>query len=274
MLDRYLRFGAKALLSILLTIGLIGGLSLLDQYVRSERGMLQAATLTIPYTFSSGGVIYASQMNSNFTAIRDVVNAIDDANITNASITGSTKLVNASVTLGKMASDSVDSSKIVNGSIALADMGSASVGSSQLVADSVTPAAYNDASCQQLFMWRAFDLADATVTNYFGLDGDTGAVLNESTFPATRIPVATYFHTLRVTVTVAPGSGKSWLFRLKDDAVDTALQCTISDAATSCTDLGSSVLGATDSRMYFRATPTSTPALPTRVWVSLCGSID
>lgn len=91
-----------------------------------------AATLTIPNTFSSGGVIYASQMNQNFNAIRDVVNALDDANVTNGSITGSLKLVNLSVTLAKMAADSVDSSKILDGTIATGDLADSSVNSAKI----------------------------------------------------------------------------------------------------------------------------------------------
>lgn len=92
-----------------------------------------AGTLNIPYTFSPGGIIYSSQMNANNTAIRSVVNSLDDANYSNAGMTGSTKLKDATVTLAKLASNSVDASKIVDGSIVLAELASSSVDSSKIV---------------------------------------------------------------------------------------------------------------------------------------------
>lgn len=87
-----------------------------------------ASTLNIPNTFTPGQVIFSSQINANFQAIRSVVNLLDDQNIANASITGSTKLVDGSVPLAKLAADSVNASKIVDGSI----------GPNELATDAVT----------------------------------------------------------------------------------------------------------------------------------------
>jgi hypothetical protein len=116
-----------------------------------------ASTLNLPFTFSSGGVIYASQMNANFEAIRAVVNALDDQNIANASITGSTKLIDGTVTLAKLAGNSVNSSKIVDASIVAGDIADGAIVASKIPDGSITSAKITDATVASV------DLADAGV---------------------------------------------------------------------------------------------------------------
>lgn len=80
-------------------------------------------TLSIPNTFVSGTTISSSQMNANFSAISSVVNGtLNDVNLKNAGITGSTKLIDGTVTLAKMAGDSVNAAKIVDGSVGTVEL--------------------------------------------------------------------------------------------------------------------------------------------------------
>jgi hypothetical protein len=71
------------------------------------------SSVTLPYpTFPDGSTASGTQVIANLDAIVDVVNgAIDNTNITNASITGSTKLVDATVTAAKLAPGAVIESK-------------------------------------------------------------------------------------------------------------------------------------------------------------------
>lgn len=94
-----------------------------------------ADTLSIPYkTKNPGDTIFSSHWTSNFQSIEDVVNGlISDVNIKNASVTGSTKLVDLSVTLGKLAADSVNSSKIVADSIVAGDIATDGVGTAEIL---------------------------------------------------------------------------------------------------------------------------------------------
>jgi hypothetical protein len=81
-----------------------------------------SATLSIPNTFVGGQTIFASQMNANFTAIRDVVNNLDDANYANDSMTASSKIIDGTIDLAAMGTDSVDASKIKALSVDVSEM--------------------------------------------------------------------------------------------------------------------------------------------------------
>lgn len=137
---------------ILVLLGIVVGL------IMSPPSHVEASTLNIPNTFSSGGIIYASQMNQNFDAIRNVVNALDDQNIANASITGSSKLIDGTVTLAKMASDSVNSAKIVDGSIVAADIATGAITSALILDGTIASADILDGTI------ASADIADNAIT--------------------------------------------------------------------------------------------------------------
>lgn len=80
---RFIETGARVIVGVLFgTLAFVVGVALAD-------------TLTVPFKIKAPGqTIFAGHWQSNFQAIEDVVNAhIDDANIENAGITGSTKLI-------------------------------------------------------------------------------------------------------------------------------------------------------------------------------------
>lgn len=259
---------------------------------------VNAATLNIPYTFSSGTPIYASQMNGNFTAVRNVVNALDDANISNASLTGSTKLIDATVTLGKLAADSVNSSKIVDASVALADMATDSVNSSKVVDGSVAEADLdiNNAASDGLpLTWNAsagkmawggglkctgmlgqsllagdnhnffqsFNRVDLTAGSGYARESSTESDVDEFIVPSNVT-----FHSLYVLRGTVPGSGNTVTFTLRDDGADTALTCTVS-ASVTCNSGSASVAVAQGSRINMKTTIVNTPTA-SATGVSLC----
>jgi len=84
---------------------------------------VQADLVTGIVTFSPSTTIKSADFNNNFTAITNQVNGnLNDANLKNAGITASTKLIDATVSLAKMQTDSVNSAKIVNESIQSGDV--------------------------------------------------------------------------------------------------------------------------------------------------------
>lgn len=139
----------------------------------TEQKVELASTLNLPFTFSSGQVIYASQMNSNFQAIRAVVNALDDQNITNASITGSLKLIDGTVSLAKMGTDSINSSKVVDGSLTTTDildgtllvddLADGSVSSLKILDGTIAPGDLADNAVIE----QKIDFANTPTTNFY-----------------------------------------------------------------------------------------------------------
>lgn len=86
-------------------------------------GILLADTLTIPYkTKSEGDTIYASHWTANFQSIEDVVNDLDDDNYRDAGMTGADKIIDGTVELATLDTDSVNSSKIVDETITSDDI--------------------------------------------------------------------------------------------------------------------------------------------------------
>lgn len=146
----------KVLITVAI-LGLLAAISVMTSHRRfpPEPPPLLAATLNLPYTFGSGGVIYASQMNANFQAIRSTINALDDQNIANASITGSLKLIDGTVNTAKLGSDSVTSSKILDGTIATADIADGAIVGAKIPTGAITGAM----------------ILDGTITNADHADG-------------------------------------------------------------------------------------------------------
>jgi len=67
-------------------------------------------------------------------------------------------------------------------------------------------------------------------------------------------------------VATAPGAGTSWAFTLVKNGVDTAITCTIADAATSCSDLVNTVALAPGDTYSVKSAPTGTPAAPVQIY--------
>lgn len=206
---RFIETGARVIVGVLFgTLAFVVGVALAD-------------TLTVPFKIKAPGqTIFAGHWQSNFQAIEDVVNAhIDDANIENAGITGSTKLIDGTVTLAKMATSSVNSAAILDGTIlmadiadgqvsgakitdatiALADMGpnsvnggnvvDGSIASADVLDNSLTGADVNDASL------AAVDLASGAATGRASASTDTSSNITLNGPETTIQTVAITTHT-------------------------------------------------------------------------------
>lgn len=100
----------------------------------------------------------------------------------------------------------------------------------------------------------------SSATNY----GFPMANLNNwsATEATQRMPVsiAGTISTLYVHLATAPGAGTSWAFTLVKNGVDTALTCTVADAAVTCNDTSNSFSVAAGDDLSVKSVPTNTPA--------------
>lgn len=108
-------------------------------------------------------------------------------------------------------------------------------------------------------------LSDTSATNlsttairYIVVSGSTPSVATEENVNQIVADNATAIK-MTCAVDVAPGTSKHWIFILRDNAANTALTCTISDSAKTCTDNShtASLVGGTDFIDY-EADPDST----------------
>lgn len=228
-----------------------------------DSGQVKGDALVIPNTFVPNTIQSSSAMNSNFTAISTWGNGlVDDANLKNAGITGSTKLVNASVTLAKLAASSVDSSKIVDGSIAVGDLGTGSVSSVKLLDNGVFPVDLNYVGHPSApgdgdlvaFNSGAVNFKFRTIRNMGVVCFDcTTLTASQTAYCAPGTNAVSATESLR-DVLICPNNGlsfhnmtvssdttlpSSYTFTLRKNAANTALTC--SSAGTTCTDSEESV---------------------------------
>lgn len=114
----------------------------------------------------------------------------------------------------------------------------------------------------------------AGATEYISMqDGTATPNGTETNVDDTVVPTAVIFHTLRVVVDVAPDNGggtQSRAITLRDDAANTAVTCTISEAETSCTYTATVVTAAAGSKMDYSLVNTGTPATAAEIVISLC----
>jgi N-formylglutamate amidohydrolase len=63
--------------------------------------------LTVPYSFTNGTIAEAGEVNSNFTAVKAFVDALQDGTGFDAGAIGETDIANGAVTAAKLADDAV-----------------------------------------------------------------------------------------------------------------------------------------------------------------------
>lgn len=97
-------------------------------------------------------------------------------------------------------------------------------------------------------------------TTYLGVTASGTA--STTTTNAHTWPTGGTFDRLICQVTTAPGAGKSWAMRLRVNAVDTALTCTISDTAVQCEDVVAIVNVVRGGSVGYSLLPTATPTAP------------
>ena len=70
--------------------------------------------LSIPYSFTNGTIAEAGEVNSNFTAIKTFVDALQNGTGFDAGAIGTTDIANGAVTTDKLANDAVTADKLAD----------------------------------------------------------------------------------------------------------------------------------------------------------------
>jgi hypothetical protein len=92
-------------------------------------------------------------------------------------------------------------------------------------------------------------------------------VLHASETPAQQVlPIAGSISSFYVRLSGNPNAGRSYSFVVRINGADTALACTIADAATSCSDTTHSVAVTAGSLIAIHAVGTANPTGRTMVW--------
>lgn len=106
------------------------------------------ATITIRKEYEDGEILFGSDLDAIVEDIETFLNTtrINDDNIQNAGITASDKLVDATVTASKLASNAVTTTKLIDDAVTQAKIADAAVGTAQLIDSNVTLAKMADAS--------------------------------------------------------------------------------------------------------------------------------
>lgn len=99
-------------------------------------------------------------------------------------------------------------------------------------------------------------------TNYVGVSS-VSATETAVSFP---VPFACTISKLHVSVSTAPTAGKSWAFTVRKNAADTAVTCSVADAAIAGSDTSNSVAFAAGDLFAIESTPTGTPTAGTMTW--------
>ena len=98
-------------------------------------------------------------------------------------------------------------------------------------------------------------------TSYIGVTASGASTA--TTTQASTWPSAGVIDGLICQVNTAPGTGNSWAMRIRVNAVDSAVTCTITDTADQCEDLTNAVSVARGARVGYSLVPTSAPVSPT-----------
>lgn len=118
------------------------------------------ATLDVRRLYSDGSILFGSDLDAIIDDIESLINVIklNDDNLQNEGITGSTKLINSSVTGGKLASNSVTTAKITDLNVTTAKLADTAVTTAKITDLNVTTAKIADLAVTNA------KIADATIT--------------------------------------------------------------------------------------------------------------
>lgn len=230
----------------------------------------EADTLTIPHSFSANTLIRASEFNANFSAVEDIVNGkIDTGNLEDLGV-ATADLADNAVTNAKMANDSVTTTEILDETIASADILDGTIATADILDGTIEDDDLNtlnapldgellawDASSDQGY-WHQIKHAQ-TLCSIFDASGEgisssvyyvtigpvveTAGSFSGNYFTTTEsdvrprtllFPRATQAFALDVEAGSAPGAGNSVSVDLRQDGVDTSLDCDITDSNTQC----------------------------------------
>lgn len=104
------------------------------------------ATLSVRRPYDDGDILFASDFDAFLDDIETLINEtqLNDDNIQDGGITGSTKLADATVTAGKLASNSVTTAKILDANVTADKLASDSCTTAKILNLAVTTAKIND----------------------------------------------------------------------------------------------------------------------------------
>lgn len=152
------------------------------------------SSLSVTRSYDDGEVLVRSDLDAFLDDIETFINVtkINDDNIQNSGITGSTKLLNQSVTAAKLAADAVETLKILDGAVTAPKIAAdavttakildANVTAAKLATDSVTTIKIVDSNV------TTAKIADANVTTAKILDANvTTAKINDSAVTTGKI---------------------------------------------------------------------------------------
>lgn len=147
------------------------------------------ATLSITKDWADGEVLLEADLDNIKSDVEDFLNTtkVNDDNIQNAGITGSTKLVDASVPAAKLAADSVTTAKIVDGALSAdisgrAKMADGYVNAAKLATDSVTKVKLADGAKNLTREAKSADFTASSATEMYECDTTSGTIT--ATLPA------------------------------------------------------------------------------------------
>ena len=98
--------------------------------------------LTIPHSFANGNVAEAAEVNSNFSAVKIFVDALQDGSGISSSAIVESKIATSAVSESKLATNAVSSTKIAENAVTQAKLADRAVGSAEL--DNLTLSAVVD----------------------------------------------------------------------------------------------------------------------------------
>jgi len=259
-----------------------------------------ADTLSIPNEFFPQTVISSADFNANFTAIEDIVNGtLNDSNLKNDGITGSTKLIDSTVSLAKMAPNSVNSIKILNQSILSEDILDNTIREQKLlIATASSPSVdgyslvWDEAADMLDFAVRpncsnvytaSYEPTDVSEIEWLSLmtDGPLGSrqcALESSGCDDVQLPDTYDFFNLNVRVETTPPAASNvevWVVVYGDGEADwfeSFLTCEILPTETKCSTTSETFTADVFDRLQFKIDLHYASGSPGRIWLSFCGS--
>lgn len=150
-----------------------------------------------------------------------------------------------------LAPSAVGTSEISDGSVASADIAANTIVADDLATDAIGAAEIPDTLCFDVHSAEINPTETANNVDYINLIDNTFSTTeaNEDQF---MVPINVMANSFIATTNIAPENGaglQSWMVILRVNSVDTALTCTISEAATSCGAAGISAMIAAGSKV-------------------------
>lgn len=156
------------------------------------------ASIDITRAYLDGEILFASDVDAIIDAIETFLNVtkLTDDNISNSGITGSLKLVNASVTNAKLATDAVGTTNIVDGAVTTAKIAASAITTAKIADGAVTNAKIaTDAVDSSNIVDGSVTRVKLAAPNYVISSSSTG-VFNTTSATATAVTNASVTITL------------------------------------------------------------------------------